>query len=162
MREQVTRFSDARASGDNAGLLRIKPALYDMVEKYMKDMDKDEKDGLAPDVVKTCKDQVYEVVKEALEFFDHFSGENPAYKPEDSLAPLRKAIVAATHLVETVAKEVQDPSEERLRDLTRKLGAAKKEIMALSRSLIVGQAATLATEAHRIASDAGEVIKSSR
>jgi hypothetical protein len=34
--------------------------------------------------------------------------------------------------------------------------------MALSRSLMVGQAASLTTEAHRLASDAGEVIKSSR
>jgi hypothetical protein len=63
MREQMTRVSGARASGDNASLMRIKPALYDMVEKYMKDVDKDEKDGLAPDVVKTWKDQVYEVVQ---------------------------------------------------------------------------------------------------
>ncbi len=87
MREQVTRFSGARASGDNAALMRIKPALYDMVEKYMKDVNKDKDDGLAPDVVKTWKDQVYIVVKEALAFFEHFSGENPASKPEDSLAP---------------------------------------------------------------------------
>jgi hypothetical protein len=49
-----------------------------------------------------------------------------------------------------------------LRDLARKLGAAKKEIMAMSRSLMVGQAASIATEAHRLANDAGEVIKSSR
>jgi hypothetical protein len=34
--------------------------------------------------------------------------------------------------------------------------------MALSRSLMVGQAASIATEANRLASDAGEVIKSSR
>jgi hypothetical protein len=162
MREQVTRVSRARASGDNASLMRIKPVLYDLVEQYMKDVDKDEKDGLAPDVVKTWKDQVYEVVKEALEFLDHFGWENPASQPEDSLAPLKKTIEAATHLAETVAKEIQDPSEERLRDLARKLGVAKKEIMALSRSLMVGQAASIATEANRLASDAGEAIKSSQ
>jgi hypothetical protein len=142
--------------------VRIKPALYDMVEKYMKDVNKDEEDGLAPDVVKTWKDQVYLDVNDALAFFEHFSGENPAPKPGDSLAPLRKAIETATHLAETVAKEVQDPSEERLRDLARKLGTAKKEIMALSRSLMVGQAASIAKEANRLASDAGEAIKSSR
>jgi hypothetical protein len=34
--------------------------------------------------------------------------------------------------------------------------------MALSRSLMVGQAASIATEANRLASDAGEAIKSSR
>ncbi len=162
MREQVTKFSGARAKGDNAGLTRVKLVLNDMLEKYMKDVDKGEEDGLAPDVVRTWKDQVYIVVKEALEFFEHFSGEDPASKPEDSLAPLRKAIGVATQLAEAVAKEVQDPSEERLRDLARKLGATKKEIMALSRSLMVGQAASLATEAHRLASDAGEVIKSTR
>jgi hypothetical protein len=61
-----------------------------------------------------------------------------------------------------VAKEIQDPSEERLRDLARKLWTAKKEIMALSRSLMVGQVASIATEANRLASDAGEAIKSSR
>jgi hypothetical protein len=102
---------------------------------------------------------VYLVVKEALAFFEHFSGENPAPKPEDSLAPLRKAIETATHLAETVAKEIQDPSEEKLRDLARKLGTARKIVMALSRSLMVGQAANIATEANRLA---GEAIKSSQ
>jgi hypothetical protein len=132
IREQVTRISGAHANGDNASLMRAKPVLHGMVEKYMKDVDKDEKDRLAPDVVKTWKDQVYEVVKETLEFFDRFGWENPASQPEDSLAPLKRAVEAATHLAETVAKEIQDPSEERLRDLARKLGVAKKEIMALS------------------------------
>jgi hypothetical protein len=101
-------------------------------------------------------------VNEALIFFGNFIGDDPAPRPEDSLAPLRKAIETATHLAEAVAKEIQDPGEERLRDLARKLGTAKKEIMALSRSLMVGQASSIATEANRLASDAGEVIKSSR
>jgi hypothetical protein len=162
MREQVTRVSGAQANGDNASLMRAKPVLHGMLEKYMKDVDKDEEDGLAPDVVKTWKDQVYEVMKETVEFFDPFGWENPASQPEDSLASLKKTIEAATHLVETVAKEIQDPSEERLQDLARKLGVMKKEIMALSRSLMVGQAARIATEANRLASDAGEAIKSSR
>ncbi len=61
-----------------------------------------------------------------------------------------------------MTKEVQDPSEERLQDLARKLGAAKKEIIARSRSLMVGRSGSLAAEAHGLASDAGEVIKSSR
>ncbi len=162
MREQVTRFNGAKAKGDNAGLMRVKPALNDILEKFMKDVDKDEEDGLAPNVVETWKGQAYAVVKEAVEFFEHFGEGGPASKPEDSLGPLRKAIGVATHLAEAVTKEVQDPSEEKLRDLARKLGAARKEIMAMSRSLMVGQSASLATEAHGLASDAGEVIKSSR
>jgi hypothetical protein len=162
MREQVTRVGGALASGDNAGLMRTKPVLYGMVEKYMKDVDKDEKDGLAPDVVKIWKDQVYEVVKEALEFLDRLGGENPGSKLEDSLSPLKKAVETATRLAEAVTKEVQDPSEERLRDIAMKLGVVKKEIMALSQSLMVGQAAGVATEANRLASDTGETIKASR
>jgi hypothetical protein len=162
MREQVTRFTGAKAKGDNAGLMRVKLALSDIMEKFMKDVDKDEEDGLAPNVVEAWKGQAYAVVKEALEFFEHFGEGGQASKPEDSLGPLRKAIGVATHLAEAVTKEVQDPSEERLRDLARKLGAVKKEIMAMSRSLMVGQSANLATEAHELASKAGEVIKSSR
>jgi hypothetical protein len=162
MREQVIRYNSARASRDNAALARIKPTLHELVDKYMADVNKDEEDGLAPDVVQMWKDQVYLIMSEALHFFDSFIEDDSAPKPADSLAPLRKAIETATHLTEAVAKEIQDPGEERLRDLARKLGTAKKEIMALSRSLMVGQVASITTEANRLASDAREAIKSSR
>jgi hypothetical protein len=162
MREQVARFPDAKAKGDNAGLMRVKLALSGITEKFMKGVEADEKDGLAPDVVETWKGQALAIVKDALEFLVHFCEGGPASKLEDSLGPLRKAIGVVTHLTEAVAEEVQDPSEERLRDLARKLGAAKKEIMAMNRSLMVGQSASLATEAHELASEAGEAIKASR
>jgi hypothetical protein len=162
MRELVTRLNGARAKGDNAGIMKIKGAMDDILEKFMKDVDKDEEDGLAPDVVETWKNQAFEVVKEAGSFLKQLEEGDPASMPGDSLGPLRKAVGAATHFAEAVTKEVPDPSEERLRDLARKRGAAKKEIMAMSRSLMVGQSASLATEANRLANDAGEVIKSSR
>jgi hypothetical protein len=142
--------------------------LLELVDKYMADVNKDEEDGLAPDVVQTWKDQAYKIVNEALHFFDGFieDGSAPSVlsvpKPADSLAPLRKAIEIATYTMEAVAKEVQDPSEIRLRGLAKQLGTSKKEIMALSRSLMVGQAASIAIEATRLASDAVEAIKSSR
>ncbi len=120
---------------------------------------------MAPDVVQTWKDQAYQIVNEALHFFDGFiedSSAPSAPKLADSLAPLRKAIEIATYTTEAVAKEIQDPSEIRLRGLAKQLGTSKKEIMALSRSLIVGQVASIAIEATRLASDAGEAIKSSR
>ncbi len=135
MKEQVTRYSGAQASGDNAALARIKPTLQELVDKYMADVNKDEEDGLAPDVVQTWKDQAYQIVNEALHFFDGFIEDcsaPSAPKPADSLAPLKKAIEVATHLTEAVAKEIQDPGEDRLRDLAKKLGTSKKEIMALS------------------------------
>jgi hypothetical protein len=65
-------------------------------------------------------------------------------------------------LTEAVAKGVQEPDEEGLRDLARKLGTAKKEIMAMNRSLVVGQPASLATEANALASEAGEAIRASQ
>jgi hypothetical protein len=162
MREQATRFADTKAKGDNAGLMRVKQALSDLMEKFMMDVDADERDRLLPDVVETWKGQVLAVVKDALEFLVHFDGEDPAPEPRNSLGPLRRAIGAATYLMEAVGKEVQDLSEERLRDLAKKLGAAKTEIMVMNRNLMVGQSASLATEARELASEAGEAIKASR
>jgi hypothetical protein len=89
-------------------------------------------------------------------------GVDPASRPDDALGPLRKAIRKIASLAEPVTKGVQEPDEEELRDLARKLGAAKKEIMALNRGLVVGQPATIATEANELASEAGEAIKTSR
>jgi hypothetical protein len=61
-----------------------------------------------------------------------------------------------------MAKEIQDPDEAALRCYAKQLGNSKKEVMALSRSLMVGQAASIAVEATRLANEAGEAIKSSR
>ncbi len=85
-----------------------------------------------------------------------------APKPVDCLAPLRLAIRLATYTMEAVAKKIQDPYEAALRCYAKQLGTSKKEIMALSRSLMVGQVASIAIEATRLANEAGEAIKSSR
>ncbi len=171
IREQVIRYNGARASGDNAALARIKPTLQELVDKYMVDVNKDEEDGLAPDMAQTWKDQVYQIVNEALLFFDGFieDGSAPpapaassAPKPVDCLAPLRLASRLATYTTEAVAREIQDPDEAALRCYAKQLGNSKKEIMALSRSLMVGQVASIAIEATRLANEAGEAIKSSR
>jgi hypothetical protein len=87
---------------------------------------------------------------------------NPATGPDDALGPLRKAVGKVVELSEAVTKGVQKPDEEGLRDLARKLGAVKKEIMGISRSLVVDQSASLATEAHELASEAREAIRASR
>jgi hypothetical protein len=128
----------------------------------MKDLEADKKDRLSPDVVEMWKEGALDVVRDALEYLKHFGEGNPALRPDDALGPLRKAVGGVAMLTEAVAKEVLEPDEERLRDLARKLGAAKKEIMAMDRSLVVGQPANLATEAHKLASQAGEAIKASR
>jgi hypothetical protein len=53
--------------------------------------------------------------------------------------------------MEAVAREMQDPDETTLRGFGKQLGNSKKEIMALSRSLMVGQSASIAIEATRLA-----------
>jgi hypothetical protein len=78
---------------------------------------------------------------------------NPASGPDDALGPLRKAIGKIASLTEAVTMGVQEPDKEELRDLARKLGAAKKDIMTMSRGLVVNQSASLATEAHELASE---------
>jgi hypothetical protein len=55
-----------------------------------------------------------EAETEALTFFGSFSEDDSAPRPEDSMAPLRRVVNAATQLSEAVAREIQDPSEERL------------------------------------------------
>ncbi len=150
IREHVTRFTGARASGDNAALTSAKQALVVLVEKFMVDVNRDEEDGLDPDTALTWKDQVHQIVYEAELFRDSVIGfgaaplapaEPMALKPADCLAPLRLAIRIAIHTTEAVAKEIQDPNEAVLRSYAKQLGISKKEIMTLSRSLMVGQAA---------------------
>jgi hypothetical protein len=166
IREHATRLIGARASGNNAALESVKQALLGLVEKFMADMDRDKEDGLDPDTARAWKDQVHDIVDEAKLVQDGRDGDGAAppapAEPADCLAPLRLAIRLATHTMEAVAREIQDPDETTLRGLAKHLGSSKKEIMALSRSLMVGQAASVATEATRLANEAGEAIKTSR
>ncbi len=48
MTEQVTRYAGAKGKGDNAGLMKVKQTLPNLVANYMKDLEADEKDGLSP------------------------------------------------------------------------------------------------------------------
>ncbi len=56
---------------------------------------------------------------------------------------------------------LREPEEEELRDLARRLGAAKKELMVMGK-VVVGQPGDTATEAHELVSEVGEAIKASR
>jgi hypothetical protein len=161
MREQVSKCATAKERGNNADLMRLKQALPTLLSKYLKDLETDEKDGLSSDVVETWKQVALDLTNDVLEYVGHI-GVDPASRPDDALGPLRKAIGKIASLTEAVTKGVQEPDEEGLRDLARKLGTAKKEIMAMSRGLVVDQPATLATEAHELASEAREAIKASQ
>ncbi len=161
MREQVSKCATVKEKGNNADLMRVKQALPDLLSKYLKDLETDEKDGLSSDVVETWKQAALDLTKDVLKYVSQF-GVNTASGPDDALGPLRKAIGKKASLAEAVTKGVQEPDEEELRTLARKLGTAKKEIMALNRGLVVGQPAPIATEANELASEAGEAIKASR
>jgi hypothetical protein len=93
LREQVTRFNGARASGDNAALSSIKPTLRGLVDKYMADVSKDEEDGLAPDTARMWKDQVYQIVNEALLFLNGLNEDGSAPRhPQTRRPPSRQTV----------------------------------------------------------------------
>jgi hypothetical protein len=62
---------------------------------------------------------------------------NPGSAPEGALGPLRRAIGKVASLGEAVTKGIQEPDEEELRDLSKRLGAVKKELMTMGRDLMV-------------------------
>jgi hypothetical protein len=137
-----------------------------LVGKFMEAVDRDREDGLDPDTARAWKDQVHEIADKAKldQLPDGGGGAGPPAPAdaEDRLAPLKSAIRLATHTMEAVAREIQDPDETTLRGFGKHMGDSKKEIMAFSRSLMLGQSACVATEATRLADEASEAIKSSR
>jgi hypothetical protein len=161
MRVQVSKCATAREKGNMADLMRVKEALPSLLSKYLKDLETNEKDGLSSDVVETWKQAALGLTGDVLKYVGQL-GANPASGPDDALGPLRRAIGKIASLTEAVTRGVQEPDEEELRDLARKLGTARKEIMTMARDLVVNQPATAATEAHELVSEAGEAIKASR
>ncbi len=161
MREQVSKCAVAREKGNMADLMRFKAALPPLLLKYLKDLEADEKEGLSPDVVKKWKQAALDLTEDVMKYVGQL-GVNPASGPDDILGPLRRTIGGIATLSEAVTMGVQEPDEEELHDLAKKLGAAKKELMAMGRNLVVNQPAATATEAHELVSEAREAIKASR
>jgi hypothetical protein len=99
-----------------------------------------------------------DLMKDAMEQLKGI-GRDVGSEEEDALGPLRQALGRIANLSEAVAHVVPEPEEGGLRDLGRKLGVAKKELMALSRDLIISQPPALAVEAQQLASKAEEAIR---
>jgi hypothetical protein len=154
IREHTTRLAGARVDGDDATMESIRQATLKLVEKFMKAVDKD-------------KDQVHEIATQAkLDQPPEGGGESSAGRPAskktaDRLARLKMVIKLATHTMEVVAK-VRDPDEATLRGFGKQLGSSKKEIIALSRSLMLDQPADVAMEVTWLTSEACDAIKASR
>ncbi len=131
-------------------------------------MDQDKEDGLDLDTARLWKEQVQEIV--TLANLDMPVAGTKEGKPEPALQavaaeclnPLKDAIDLVRYTAQAVVRELTDPEETVLRGFGKQLGSSRKEIMALSKDLVVGQPASVATEATRLASEACDAIKTSR
>jgi hypothetical protein len=161
MREQVSKCAVAKDKGNMADLMKVKKALLPLLLKYLKDLEADEREALSPHVVEKWRQAALDLTEDVMKYVGQL-GVNPASEPEGVLGPLRKAIGKIATLSEAVTMGVREPNEEELRDLAKKLGVAKKELMAMGKDLVVNQPAATATEAHELVGKAGKAIKASR
>jgi hypothetical protein len=146
----------------------VAKTMREAVIEYMAAVDQDKEDGLDPDTARLWKEQVQEIV--TLANLDMpvagTGGGEPELAPLDEaagcLAPLKDAIDQARYTADAVTRELTDPEETVLRGFGKQLGSSKKEIMAMSKKLAVGQPASVSTEATRLASEACDAIKMSR
>ncbi len=168
IREHATMLHANRLNGDRLGEESVKKAMRKLVDEYMAAVDQDKDDGLDPDMARMWKEQVHEIAAKArldqpvASFGGSKSG--PVTHPgvADRLAPLKSIIEQATYIMQAMTKEVTDPDETILRGFGKQLGNSKKEIMAVSKDIVVDQPADVATEATRLASEACDAIKASR
>ncbi len=131
-------------------------------------VDKDKDNGLDPDTARMWKEQVQEIATKAkLDQPSESVGKSKSGPVAhsgvaDRLAPLKLIIEQATYTMEAAAKEITDPDETILRGFGKQLGNSKKEIMAVSKDLVVDQSAGVAMEAARLAKEACDAIKANR
>ncbi len=168
IREQATMLLGSRLNGDKSSEESVVKTMRKLVNEYMAAVDQDKTDGLDPDTARLWKEQAQEVVAHANldqpAANDERGGPGPAplLEATDCLAPLKCAIDQARYTAFAAARELTDPEETVLRGFGKQLGSLKKEIMALSKDLAIGQPADVAMEATRLASEACDAIKTSR
>ncbi len=131
-------------------------------------VDKDKDNSLDPDTARMWKEQVHEVaakvkpVQPSESIGKSKSGPVAHSVVADRLVPLKSIIEQATYTMEAATKEITDPDETILQGFGKQLGNPKKEIMAVSKGLVVDQSAGVALEATRLAKEACDAIKASR
>jgi hypothetical protein len=161
MEVEVNNFKAAKAQGNMAVLMRVKWVLSAQLKKYLEDIETDEGEGISSDVTGKWKRIALGLTKDATEYLSGI-GRNVGAAEEDALGPLRRAIGRVATLGNAVTKGVSEPDEGELRDLAKKLGAVKRELMTLGRGLMVNQPPATATEAHELVSEAEEAIRTSQ
>jgi hypothetical protein len=146
----------------------VAKVMREAVIEYMAAVDQDKVDGLDPDTARLWKERAQEIV--TLANLDMPAagtrGDEPALASQgeatDCLAPLKDAIDQARYTADAANRELNEPEETVLRGFGKQLGSSRKEIMTLSKSLAVGQPASVVTEATRLADEACENIRVSR
>jgi hypothetical protein len=131
---EVNKFKAAMAQGNMADLMRVKRTLPAQLGKYLEDIKVDEGEGISSDVTGKWRDTALGLTKSAMEYLSMF-GESAGTVEEGALGPLRRAIGKVAVLSEAVTKGVVEPDEAELRDLAKRLGAVKKELMTMGREL---------------------------
>jgi hypothetical protein len=176
IREQATLLHTSRLNKDKLTEESVARVMREAVVEYVAAVDQDMVDGLDPEAAREWKERAQEIV--TLANLDMpaagTKGEGPALAPQeepapapqegatDCLAPLKDAIEQARLTANAANRELNDPEEAVLRGFGKQLGGSRKEIMALSRSLVAAQPAGMAAEATRLADEACENIRVSR
>ncbi len=159
MEAEISKIKEAGRQGDIAGLLRGRKNLIAQRKEYLKGIEADEDHGVTSDATGKWKKVVADLTDGVLEELKGMDRDVGA-KGEDTLGPLRRAMGGVANLIEAVNLAKDSPEEGGLRDLGRKLGVAKKELMALGRDLMTSQGPALAAEAHDLAGEAEDAIRS--
>jgi hypothetical protein len=167
IREHAMMLHANRLNGDKLSEESVKKAMVRLVDEYMAAVDKDKDDGLDPDTARMWKEQVHEIVTKArLDQPSEIVGRSKSGPvthsgAADRLAPLKSIIEQATYTMQAAAREITNPDETILWAFGKQLGNSKKEIMAVSKDLVVDQSADVAMEATRLAGEACNTIKAS-
>jgi hypothetical protein len=161
LQAQVSKYAVAKDKGNMADLMRVKQALPPLLQKYLEDLGADGREGLSPDTIEKWRQTALDLTDDTMKYVSKL-GTTPGSAPEGALGPLRRVIGKVATLGEAVTKGIEEPNEEELRDLAKRLGAIKKELITMGRDLLVNQPADMATEAHELVSEAGEAIKANR
>ncbi len=168
IRKHANMLHDARFNGDKLTEASLTNAALRLVNEFMEAVDKDKEEGLdPPDTARLWREQVYEIAAQGKFDLAPEEGSEGAAGPNatartDHLAPLKSIIEQATYTMEAAAKEMQDPNETVLQGFGKQLGSSKKEIMTLSKDLVINQPTGVAMEASRLAGEACDAIKESR
>jgi hypothetical protein len=164
IREHANMLHGARFNGDKPTEESLRNAALRLVKEFIEAVDRDKEEGLDPDTARLWRDQVHEIAAQGKfnltpEGDSEGAADPSAIARTDHLAPLKSIIEQATYTVEAATREMQDPNETVLRGFGKQLGSSKKEIMALSKDLVINQPTGVAMEASRLAGEACDAIK---